>query len=105
MRTVGDGLEIARNLSAVILAGGQRSRFGRDKAQREIAGEEVLRRLFEVLHHFPFQKVAVMTGNRRNPGPGESVEILPDDQEGLGPDRRNRDGAKTSARRSFRDGM
>ncbi len=75
----------AARLSAVILAGGKSSRFGRDKAEMAFSGQRVLDRLVKTLRNFPFQKLAaVRAQGQRGDWPG-SMMILNDDQEGLGP--------------------
>lgn len=75
----------AAHLSAVILAGGKSSRFGKDKAGMEISGERVLDRLIELVKGFPFRAVAVVFAATQEMDLPPSITILRDDQEGLGP--------------------
>ena len=77
--------EAATRLSGIILAGGKSSRFGKDKSRLELAGRRVLENLLEVLGQFPFQRLAVVTARGKAESWPEGIEILPDDQEGLGP--------------------
>jgi len=77
--------EAATHLSGIILAGGKSSRFGKDKSRLELAGRRVVEKLLEVLRQFPFQRLAVVTARGKAESWPEGIEILPDDQEGLGP--------------------
>ena len=77
--------EAATRLSGIILAGGKSSRFGKDKSRLELAGRRVVEKLLEVLGQFPFQRLAVVTARGKAESWPEGIEILPDDQEGLGP--------------------
>lgn len=77
--------EAATHLSGIILAGGKSSRFGKDKSRLELAGRRVVEKLLEVLGQFPFQRLAVVTARGKAESWPEGIEILPDDQEGLGP--------------------
>ncbi len=77
--------ESASHLSAVVLAGGESSRFGRDKAEMEFSGQSVLDGLMEILREFPFQKLAVVSAHGQERDWPEPILALQDDQEGLGP--------------------
>ncbi len=77
--------ESASHLSAVVLAGGKSSRFGRDKAEMEFSGQRVLDGLMEILREFPFQKLAVVSAQGQERDWPEPILALQDDQEGLGP--------------------
>ena len=77
--------EAATHLSGIILAGGKSSRFGKDKSRLELAGRRVLERLLQVLGQFPFQRLAVVTARGKAESCPEGIEILLDDQGGLGP--------------------
>ena len=78
-------MESAAHLSAVVLAGGKSSRFGRDKAEMEFSGQRVLDGLMEILQEFPFQKLAVVSAQGQERDWPEPILALRDDQEGLGP--------------------
>ncbi len=75
----------ASRLSAVVLAGGKSSRFGQDKAEMELSGQRVLTGLIRMLLSFPFRGVAVVRAEGKAGDLPDQVEILEDDQEGLGP--------------------
>ncbi len=75
----------ADHLSAVVLAGGKSSRFGRDKAEMEFSGHRVLVGLMQTLRNFHFQKIAVVCAQGQEGDWPESIMILKDDWEGLGP--------------------
>ena len=75
----------ASHLSAVVLAGGKSSRFGRDKAEMEFSGQRVLDGLIVTLRKFPFQKLAVVSAQGQEREWPEPLVSLRDDQEGLGP--------------------
>ena len=75
----------ASHLSAVVLAGGKSSRFGRDKAEMEFSGQRVLDGLIVTLRKFPFQKLAVVSAQGQEREWPEPLVSLSDDQEGLGP--------------------
>jgi len=77
--------ESASQLSAVVLAGGKSSRFGRDKAEMEFSGQRVLDGLIVTLREFPFQKLAVVSAQGQEREWPEPLVSLRDDQEGLGP--------------------
>ena len=77
--------QAATHLSGIILAGGKSSRFGKDKSQLELSGRRVLEKLLEVLRQFPFQRLAAGTARGRTENWPEGIELLADDQEGLGP--------------------
>ena len=77
--------ESASHLSAVVLAGGKSSRFGRDKAEMEFSGQRVLDGLMEILGEFPFQKLAVVSARGQERDWPEPILALQDDQEDLGP--------------------
>jgi len=77
--------ESASQLSAVVLAGGKSSRFGRDKAEMEFSGQRVLDGLIVTLREFPFQKLAVVSAQGQEREWPEPIVSLRDDQEGLGP--------------------
>ena len=79
------GVKTARSLNGIILAGGKGSRFGRDKTALEIGGKRIWQRLVIVLRHFPFQKIMLVTDGSKEFSLPEGVEILRDDQDGLGP--------------------
>ena len=75
----------ASHLSAVVLAGGKSSRFGRDKAEMEFFGRRVLDGQVEILRGYPFQKLAVVSAQGQEREWPEPILSLRDDQEGLGP--------------------
>ena len=77
--------ESASRLSAVVLAGGKSTRFGRDKAKMEFFGQRVLDGLVEILRGYPFQKLAVVSAQGQEREWPEPILSLRDDQEGLGP--------------------
>jgi molybdenum cofactor guanylyltransferase len=75
----------AANLSAIILAGGKSTRFGRDKTRMEIGGTRVVARLAEVVANFPFRSFAVVTAKDSGGQWPAGFQIITDDREGLGP--------------------
>ncbi|HEX9446228.1 MAG TPA: molybdenum cofactor guanylyltransferase [Candidatus Binatia bacterium] len=77
--------ETAKRLSAVILAGGKSSRFGRDKSGLELGGERVVERLAWTLAEFPFERFALVAAPGKTGGWPGGLAALADDQEGLGP--------------------
>lgn len=85
MRYASSAREAASRLSAVVLAGGKSSRFGQEKAEMELSGQRVLTGLIRTLRSFPFQSVAVVRSGGKAGDLPDQVEILEDDQEGLGP--------------------
>ncbi|HEX9879308.1 MAG TPA: molybdenum cofactor guanylyltransferase [Candidatus Binatia bacterium] len=77
--------ETARRLSAVILAGGKSSRFGRDKSTLELEGKSVLAGLVETLRAFPFRRLVWVRAPGKGAAAPEGVEALEDEREGMGP--------------------
>jgi molybdopterin-guanine dinucleotide biosynthesis protein A len=72
--------------SALLMAGGESRRMGRDKATLVIAGEELWRRQVRTLRKAGFAEIMIARGEREPLGVGEpGLIVLPDAREGCGP--------------------
>ena len=81
-------------ISSIILAGGESSRFGENKALETIAGESLIQRVIERL--MPISSQIIITGSAWQPGfpSGPGIEYKPD----LYPDKGPLGGIYTAAR-------
>ena len=77
--------EAASRLSAVVLAGGKSTRFGRDKSDMELGGSRVLDSLVGKLCSYPFQRLVLVRAQGQKGRLRDPVDFLVDDHEGLGP--------------------